>query len=103
MLVWGLVVVVRSILWGLPDFLEAVNGPRALPVHFDLHVHNASEEDVNGVVVRFLGPDFRLFNIETNVTVVQPKQSMPPPERVAIEWQDALGRGSELSGQRGKG
>jgi len=33
----------------------------------------------------------RLFSIETNVTAIQPKQSMPTPERVAIEWQDAFG------------
>jgi hypothetical protein len=91
MWVLGMVVVVSNILWGLPDFLETVSGPRTLPGHFELSIHNASEDEVKDVVVRFLGPDFRLFNIEANVAAVQPKQSMPPPERVAIEWQDELG------------
>jgi hypothetical protein len=91
MWVLGVVVVVSNILWGLLDFLEARNSPGTLPAHFDLHVRNASAEDVKGVVVHFLGPDVRLFNIEKNVTAVRSNKTMPPPERVAIEWQDAPG------------
>jgi hypothetical protein len=99
MLALGVTVVATNVLWVIPDFVDGYTqtGTPTEPTHAGVMVHNASSNELKGVVIHFPDRDEPMFSISPNQGTLR-EMEMPLHRKLAVGWQDEDGvhRSSDL-------